>query len=133
MHYILSTVTALLLLGCSGQTDNTEKTEAPSTTQKAVPTTSHSLPGVAQTAETVKEDGASLYKKCISCHGAKAEKAALGKSQIIAGWDMAQTEAALKGYKDGNYGGSMKNLMQGQVKTLNDEQITKLAEYINKL
>jgi len=34
-------------------------------------------------------DGASLYKKCAGCHGAKAEKKALGKSNIIAGLDVA--------------------------------------------
>lgn len=78
-------------------------------------------------------DGATLYKKCASCHGAKAEKKALNKSQIIAGWDVAKIEEALHGYKDGSYGGPMKGLMKGQVATLNDAQITALAEYIHGL
>ncbi|NWF66652.1 MAG: c-type cytochrome [Campylobacterales bacterium] len=78
-------------------------------------------------------DGAALFGKCASCHGAKGEKAALGKSQIIAGWDAAKTETALKGYKDGSYGGAMKNLMKGQVATLSDDDVKALATYIATL
>lgn len=78
-------------------------------------------------------DPAVLFKKCASCHGAKAEKPALGKSQVIAGWDVAKIEGALKGYKDGSYGGPMKGLMKGQVASLNDDQIKALAEYIHGL
>ena len=32
-------------------------------------------------------DGETLFKTCTSCHGTKGEKEALGKSQVIAGWD----------------------------------------------
>ncbi|NCB53803.1 MAG: c-type cytochrome [Epsilonproteobacteria bacterium] len=39
-------------------------------------------------------DGATLYKTCATCHGAKAEKAALNKSQIIAGWSADKIAAA---------------------------------------
>ncbi len=89
-------------------------------------------PQLPEQAKTAAADGAALYKKCVSCHGAHAEKSALNKSKIIAGWDVAQTEAALKGYQDGNYGGAMKTLMQGQVKTLSDAEIKALSEFINK-
>ncbi len=75
-------------------------------------------------------DGAGLYKKCQGCHGVNAEKAALGKSKIIKGWKSEQTIAALKGYKEGTYGGAMKGVMKGQVAALNDEQIKALADYI---
>jgi cytochrome c553 len=75
-------------------------------------------------------DGAELYKKCAGCHGVNAEKKALGKSQIIKGWDAQKTVAALKGYKDGTYGGAMKALMRGQVAALNDAQIESLAKFI---
>ncbi|QFR48591.1 c-type cytochrome [Sulfurimonas lithotrophica] len=75
-------------------------------------------------------DGATIFKKCAGCHGMNAEKKALGKSQVIKGWQASKTEAALKGYKDGSYGGPMKALMKGQVATLNDEQIKSLAKYI---
>ena len=78
-------------------------------------------------------DGAALYKKCSACHGANAEKAALGKSQIIKGWEVAKTQAALKGYKDGSYGGAMKGVMKGQVAPMSDEDIKAVAEYISKM
>ena len=45
-------------------------------------------------------DGAMMFKqKCASCHGQMAEKSALGKSNVIAGWDVAKIVDALKGYK----------------------------------
>ncbi len=78
-------------------------------------------------------DGAGLYKKCASCHGAKGEKKALGKSAPIAGWDVAKTTGALKGYKDGSYGAAMKGLMKGQVTSLSDADIDALATYIHGL
>ena len=75
-------------------------------------------------------DGAALFKKCAGCHGAKAEKKALNKSQVIQGWDAAKTQAALKGYKDGSYGGAMKGLMKGQVASYDDAKIKAVSEYI---
>jgi cytochrome c553 len=78
-------------------------------------------------------DGAALYKKCVACHGAKAEKKALNKSQIIAGWPVENTVAAMKGYQDGSYGGALKGTMKGQVAKLSDEDIQALATYINGL
>ena len=76
-------------------------------------------------------DGAAAYKKCVSCHGAKAEKKALNKSEIIAGWDAAKTEEALKGYKAGtrNVHG-MGALMKGQVASYDDATIKAVSEYI---
>jgi cytochrome c553 len=88
---------------------------------------------VAGATSAMAADGAALFKKCVSCHGATAEKAALGKSQIIAGWDAAKTEAALKGYKDGSYGGPMKGLMKGQVAAYSDADIAAVAAYIATL
>lgn len=78
-------------------------------------------------------DGAGLYKACAACHGANGEKAALGKSQIIKGWDAAKIEASLKGYKDGSYGGAMKGVMKGQVARLSDEDIKALAAHISAM
>lgn len=82
---------------------------------------------------TAYADGAGLFKKCISCHGAKAEKKALGKSHVIAGWDAAKIETALKGYKTGTYGGAMKGVMKGQVAGYNDTQIKEVAKYVSGL
>ncbi|RLA82115.1 MAG: cytochrome c [Epsilonproteobacteria bacterium] len=78
-------------------------------------------------------DGAALYKKCIACHGVKAEKKALNKGQIIQGWDAAKIEASLKGYKAGTYGGAMKGLMKGQVASYDDAKIAAVAKYISTL
>lgn len=78
-------------------------------------------------------DGASLYRTCATCHGAKAEKPALNKSQIIAGWSSENTIAALSGYKNGTYGGSMKSTMSAQVKNLDESSIAALAKYIETL
>ena len=146
MHYFLSLATALLLFGCSGQTDNKEKSVRSETVQKTatevkaeIPATTPEPTGLKKTvAPPLKQpvetavDGASLYQKCVSCYGVKAEKSALGKSQIIAGWDSAKVEAALKGYQDGSYGGPMKALMQGQLKTFGEEQLKMLADHISK-
>jgi len=75
-------------------------------------------------------DGAALFKKCTSCHGTNGEKHALNKSRVIK--DMSETEiaTALKGYKDGSYGGPMKALMKGQIAAYSDEQIDTLAAFI---
>lgn len=75
-------------------------------------------------------DGATLYKACAGCHGANGEKAALGKSLPIKGWDAAKVESSLKGYKDGSYGGPMKGVMKGQVARLSDADIKAVSEYI---
>lgn len=71
-----------------------------------------------------------LYLKCAGCHGQKAERSALNKSQIIKGWKVEQLEEALLGYKQGTYGSVMKNLMQGQVSNLSEYEIQLLSEYI---
>ena len=75
-------------------------------------------------------DGAMLYKKCSGCHGMDASKKALGKSASIKGWDAQKTIDALNGYKNGTYGGAMKGIMVGQAKSLNDEQMKSVAEFI---
>ena len=76
-------------------------------------------------------DGAAAYKKCASCHGAKGEKKALNKSEIIAGWDAAKTEEALNGYKAGtrNVHG-MGAMMKGQVASYDAATIKAVSAYI---
>jgi len=79
-------------------------------------------------------DGAALYKKCQACHGAKAEKKALGKSEVIAGWDAAKVETALKGYKAGTLNvHGMGGLMKGQVASYDDAKIAAVSKYISTL
>ena len=82
---------------------------------------------------SVVKTGESIYRACAGCHGQKAEKAALGKSQIIKGWDSKKTADALNGYKAGTYGGTMKGVMKGQASGLSDEDVKLVSEYISKL
>ncbi|HEX5329996.1 c-type cytochrome [Sulfuricurvum sp.] len=138
---------SFLLIGCS----DSKPTEAPVTSETTAPievnqtasietNASVSTPPVTATpstpvaVETAAIDASALFaQKCVSCHGAKAEKAALNKSQIIANFNEAQVKEALKGYQNGTYGKEMKALMQGQAKGLNDAQIDALAKYISTL
>lgn len=79
-------------------------------------------------------EGAALYQKCASCHGANGEKAALGKSEVIAGWSSEKTLEALKGYKDGTRNTKgMGALMKGQTAALSEGDMQALSAYIAKL
>ena len=69
---------------------------------------------------------------CKGCHGANFEKAALGKSKVVKDMSKEEIVAALKGYKDGSYGGPMKGMMAGQVKSLDDAAIEAIAAEIKK-
>ena len=77
-------------------------------------------------------DGASVYKKCASCHGINGEKVALGKSKIIKDMTKAEIVSSLNGYKNGTYGGASKNIMLPQVKDLSDTDIKEISELIGK-
>ncbi len=81
-------------------------------------------------AATAASLSAASLAACAGCHGADFSKAALGKSQVVKGWDAAKIETALKGYKDGSYGGAMKATMAGQVKALSDADIADIAKQI---
>lgn len=76
-------------------------------------------------------DGAAMFHKCVACHGAKAEKSALGKSEVIAGWSSAKTLDALKGYKAGTRNTKgMGAIMKGQTATLSDANMKTIADYV---
>lgn len=76
-------------------------------------------------------EGGALYQKCAVCHGAKGEKAALGKSEVIAGWKADKTLDALKGYKAGTRNTKgMGAIMKGQTATLSEGDMKTLGEYI---
>ncbi len=76
-----------------------------------------------------------LYSaKCVGCHGPRAEKHALGKSEVIAGWSVERTEEALKNYQAGLrnvHGFGM--LMKGQLNDLSESDLNALAVYIYQL
>ena len=69
---------------------------------------------------------------CAGCHGADFGKAALGKSKIVKDMSKEDIIKALKGYKDGTFGGPMKGVMAGQVKSLSDADIEAIAAEIKK-
>lgn len=69
---------------------------------------------------------------CHACHGANFEKAALGKSKIVADLPHAEIATALKGYKAGTFGGPMKGVMKGQVAKYSDEELEAFAQTIGK-
>jgi len=76
-------------------------------------------------------DGAAAFAKCVGCHGANGEKAALGKSAIIKGQDAAKTVEQLNGYKAGTLNiHGMGALMKGQVAAMDDATIKAVADYI---
>ncbi len=113
---------------------------AKETAKKAVEATKETVTATVEKAKekvvaavAPKADGKALFVTCAGCHGAKAEKKALGASKVIGGWDVAKTEEALKGYKAGTYGGAMKGVMAGQAAKLDDAKIKALAEYISTL
>jgi len=67
---------------------------------------------------------------CAGCHGQHFEKKAMGVSKIVKDMSKADIIVALKGYKNGTYGGSMKGIMKGQVANLSDEDIKAMADLI---
>jgi len=67
---------------------------------------------------------------CKGCHGANFEKKAMGKSKEVNKMSKADIVAALKGYKDGSYGGAMKGMMKAQVASLSDADIEAMADEI---
>jgi len=86
---------------------------------------------IAAVSSLMAADGAAIYQsKCFSCHGEKASKAALTKSQIIAGWDAAKIVTAVNGYKDGSYGGALKASMKSIATGLSDEELKAVAATI---
>lgn len=76
-------------------------------------------------------DGGALFQKCAACHGAKGEKSALGKSEVIAGWKTDKTLDALKGYKAGTRNTKgMGAIMKGQTAALSESDMKALSEYV---
>jgi len=79
-------------------------------------------------------DGSALFQKCAACHGKSGEKAALGKSEVIAGWKADKTLDALKGYKAGTRNTKgMGALMKGQMASFSDADMKTVSDYIAKM
>ncbi len=67
--------------------------------------------------------GAVNLGACKGCHGQNWEKAALGKSKIVADMSKADVSKSLVGYKNGTYGGAMAGVMKGQVAKYSDAEL----------
>lgn len=82
-------------------------------------------------AATAASLSAASIAACATCHGASFEKAALGKSEIVKGWDEAKTVASLNGYKAGTLNvHGMGAVMKGQTAKLTDADIADIAKQI---
>jgi cytochrome c-type protein NapB len=64
---------------------------------------------------------------CAGCHGQHFEKAAMGKSKIVQDMSIKEIIVALKGYKAGTYGDSMKQMMMTQVINVKDADLEAMA------
>ncbi len=67
---------------------------------------------------------------CAGCHGKNFEKKAMNVSKVVKDMSKDDIVKALKGYKDGTYGGAMKGIMAGQAKGLSDTDIEEIATSI---
>ena len=136
----------LFLGGCSDNSSSTQtkkavspsdvpaKQETSTAEKKPLPAAPESTePAPSAKADTPQNGHLLFVQKCASCHGQLGEKAALNKSQIIAGWEKEKSINALKGYQNGTYGSSLKGIMKGQVSSLSEEQIRVISEYIATL
>ncbi|CAD7289730.1 Cytochrome c-553 [Campylobacter majalis] len=78
-------------------------------------------------------DGAAVYKKCIACHGVKAEKMFNNKVPAINTLSKEDIVAAIKSYKTGANKYNMGAMMKPIATPMSDEDIDAVAEYINTL
>lgn len=68
---------------------------------------------------------------CKGCHGVDFEKAALGVSKIVMNMSKSEVSAALIGYKNGTYGGPMKNMMKSHVINYTNKELSTTGIGIN--
>lgn len=80
------------------------------------------------------EEAKKLYAKCIACHGVKAEKKALNKSEIAAAKDESELALMMKSYREGELNkNGLGGMMKAQMAGYSDEQIEILAHYISNI
>lgn len=79
-------------------------------------------------------DGATIFKKCITCHGEKADKSYLGKTKPLTSIAKEDRLATLKGYKAGTQNSyNMGAMMKPNVANLSDEDLAAVNDYIETL
>lgn len=71
-------------------------------------------------------------KRCSACHGLNFEKQALGVSRIVKNMNREEILKALRGYKDGTYGNSMRGIMKFQLKMYSDKQLVQISKKIKE-
>ena len=133
MKIFLAIIFGLLLAGCSADSSKEQKHEpemVQEITQKQTAVTIKKEVVVTQIEAKLSND---VYKRCISCHGAKAEKKAMNQSQVIAGWSYSRLVKALNGYKNGSYGANLKAVMKAQVANMKKREIESVSDFISKL
>jgi len=82
-------------------------------------------------AESTSPTGEELYSKCISCHGVKGEKRAMGKSAVIAEESIDDLVSKLKAYKEGKRNKTgLGAFMQEAMEKMSESEILALAAYI---
>jgi len=64
---------------------------------------------------------------CAGCHGQNFELVAMGKSKVVKDMSLKEIVEALKGYKNGTYGDTLKGVMVNQVKNLKDSEIEAMS------
>jgi len=133
---IATSVTALFLGGCFDAATGSSQREANGDTsmlkvEKAVEK-KVDAPVADKSATAQKASGGVSTAACAGCHGASFEKKAMGVSKIVKDLSKDDIVKALKGYKDGTYGGGMKGIMKGQVGSFDDATIEAIASKIGK-
>jgi len=79
-------------------------------------------------------DGEATYKKCVACHGAKADTVYLNKVPALNTLEVDDMVAKMKEYKAGERNEfAMGAVMKGQMATLEEEDMKAVAEYIKTL
>lgn len=82
--------------------------------------------------------GEKVFKKCVACHGAKAEKSYLNKVPVLTTLDAETMVTDMKAYKAGEIEGGkgrfgLGGVMKGQMASLSEDDMKAVAEYITTL
>ncbi|MFL1705643.1 MULTISPECIES: c-type cytochrome [unclassified Campylobacter] len=79
-------------------------------------------------------DGATLYKKCVACHGPKAEKSFLNKVPVLTTLSKEEMVEALKAYKAGTLNKfNSAAMMKPIVAPMSEADMEAVSEYITTL
>lgn len=85
-------------------------------------------------AAVAADDGAVLFEThCQACHGPDAGRPPVPGITPIKGRSSDELLKMLNGFKDGTFGGAEKQVMEGVVKPLSEDQLKTLADYVSKL